>query len=42
MSLFEQHKLMFAFKMAIKLNEEDEDSNTKEHGGLKMKEVEML
>lgn len=42
MSLFEQHKLMFAFNMAIKLNEEDEDTHTKEHGGLKIKEVEML
>lgn len=42
-SIFEHHKLMFAFNMAIKLNEEDESG----HGasvseGLKIKEVELL
>ena len=34
---------MFAFSMAIKLNEEDEDhSGSNEVPGLKMKEVELL
>ena len=40
-SLFERHKLMFAFSMAVRLNEED-SAAARDAGGLKMKELETL
>ncbi len=40
-SLFEQHKLMFAFNMAIKLHYAEDSAQT-DKKGIKMKDIEML